>query len=209
MSTPTQAPAFVTLTLTPEQAIELLACAKNGYGDGSFYNLDQESPNEVEQKEAGHAETAIAKLGAAMSAPSVAVPDSIHTLKADAIEKLPKWARDAFKALERERFCAIRELREWVNDQTPGPVMIDEYLCDGSVQGPVRMTRYVQTKGLRIEWQGVRLDITLRGDSSMHENGIQLQWGTLDSRLRAASFIPSSYQSAMLCTPHQLPHATK
>lgn len=136
--------------------------------------------------------------------PMVEPRASVNTLTPEQIAKLPKYAQDAFHALERERFCIARELAEWNDNQTPSPVTIQEHICTGNQRSSEFVARYVQTRDLRIEWQGVRLDIGLRSEGPQHENAITLQWGALDPYTRAVAFVPSSFQSARLQTPDTL-----
>ncbi len=147
---------------------------------------------------------AMAKDAVKPVTPSREVTASANTLTPAQLEKLPKFAQEAFRALERERFTAARELKEWHDSQTPGPVAIQEYVCTGNLRAPELMTRYVNTQNLQIEWKGCRLDISLSSDGPMHEDCIKLQWGPLNPLTRALAFVPSSFQSARLQTPETL-----
>jgi hypothetical protein len=121
----------------------------------------------------------------------------------DKIAKLPKWAQDMFRDLQREREVAIRALNEWTDNQTPSPVFIDELECLGEEKTergspPSRKRRYVQTHRIQIEWAGVVLDVHLR------DEGIALQWGTLDRSMAEVSMVPRSYQQVTLMTKDKM-----
>lgn len=137
--------------------------------------------------------------------PPVVEPNAgVHTLKPEQVERLPKWAQEAFKCLERERFCMARELKEWNDNQTPGPVSIQEYVCTGNQQSPESVTRYVQTQRLRIEWKGCRLDIHLTDNGPQHEDAIDLKWGPTNPHTRSLALVPYSFQAARLIVPENL-----
>ncbi len=108
--------------------------------------------------------------------------------------KLPKWARDEFENLERERFVAVRALREWTDNQTPSSIFIDEYECTGDTEGtgPTSYRRYIQGHKITIVHNGVRLDIILR------DEGIDLSWGDDKRGLFDTALIPRGYQQAYL-----------
>ena len=107
------------------------------------------------------------------------------------IEKLPKWAQEYIRNIEREREVAVNALNEYVDNQTPSPFFIDEMECTGERKGPTIKRRYVQTHKIEIEHQEVSLRIILRDES------IDLQWSG-EKMLGDVAFIPSSYQSARL-----------
>ena len=110
------------------------------------------------------------------------------------LKKLPKWAQKEFEDLERERFVAVRALREYTDNQTPSPIFIDELESTGDTEGtgPALYRRYIQGHRVTIIHNGVRLDIILR------EDGIDLQWGDKQFRSLDVAFIPQSYQRAFL-----------
>ncbi len=115
------------------------------------------------------------------------------------LAKLPKWAQDEFNKLERERFCAVRELKEWRDDQTESPVSIHKFVSDGEQQGPGSYTRYVQTRQLEVKWHGVELRISLHDDGPQHDNSIGLSWnGERALGGTQIAFVPTSFQQASL-----------
>jgi len=109
------------------------------------------------------------------------------------VTKLPKWAQEYIRKVERERDTAVRALNEYVDNQTPAPFYIDELESIGEQRGPSQLRRYIQAHGMRVHHAGVYLDITLR------DGEIDLQWnGNSSFSLSEIAFIPSSHQSARL-----------
>lgn len=107
--------------------------------------------------------------------------------------RLPKWAQDLIRNLRYEREVAIRALNKYCDEQTPGPIYVDELESTGEEQGPSMKRRYFRGDKVSIEWAGVLLDITVR------ERGIDLQWfGSSHRSIRDVAFIPMSHQRACL-----------
>ena len=102
------------------------------------------------------------------------------------IAKLPKWAQDHIKKIERERDIAVRELNEWCDSQTPSKVRIDELVVTGEERGPSHKVRYVQTERATFTHSGVELDVSVFRDGE-----ISLQWSAEDSHGDVA-MIPES-----------------
>lgn len=88
------------------------------------------------------------------------------------VEKLPAWARTLIADLSRQRDVAVRKLTEAVDTDTPSPVYVDDfvYLTSGS---PTRVRRYIQTRSVTIDHQGVILQVYAGSD----RDGIRLMWG--------------------------------
>ena len=109
-------------------------------------------------------------------------------------EKLPKWAQKYIKIIERERFIAVRALREYTDNQTESKFYIDEYECTGEndSHGPSSYRRYIQTHKITVVHQGVRLDVMVRDDH------IDLQWSDDKRSSVQIAFIPRAFQSADL-----------
>jgi len=104
------------------------------------------------------------------------------------IERLPKWAQDHIKDLERQRETAIETLNDALDNQTPGPFFYDW-------PGLVRKRVYVQSGGrVECEYAGVLLRVFVRPDI----NGIGLQWTTPEMSSRDIALIPESYCAARL-----------
>ena len=114
------------------------------------------------------------------------------------IERLPKWAQDHIRDLERQRNAAIRTLNETLDKQTPGPFFYDDMPCtgEGGADGPVFKRIYIQA-GWRIQCEhaGVLLSITVPPDGRKE---IRLQWMTPEMSSRDIALIPESYCAARL-----------
>jgi len=126
------------------------------------------------------------------------------------VAKLPKWAQDRMKALERERDTAVRALNAHVDGQTPSKVYWEEYLSTGeghgdSTTGPTNKRFYVQTDRLVVENCGIRLAINCHGSRDlMHWPGIQLRWSDPFDTQNMVALVPDSFQSAFLIANHNM-----
>lgn len=120
------------------------------------------------------------------------------------IEKLPKWAQDHIRELERERATAIRELNEYCDSQTPAAFFISELVSTGEERGPSAKTHYIQGHQMTVEWEGVRLQIYLRKDSTQAPDGISLQWEDIARHGKHVAFIPVSYQMAHIVSKDRM-----
>ena len=113
------------------------------------------------------------------------------------IEKYPKWLQDYVKKLERQRNEAVRELYEYMDEQTPSPFYISEFLTIESP--PKHFVRYVQAHQMEVNHDGVYLQIILR------DGQIDLSWGSDPNRVtHDVAFIPQSHQSARLVTKENM-----
>ena len=111
----------------------------------------------------------------------------------EGIEKLPKWAQEKVRNLERERDVAVRKLREWEDSQTPSPFQFWDHVCDGDQgTGPSRRVQYVQAHTMDVVHNGVRLSVILR------DEGIDLQYDAERRHMGRVSLVPKSYQQVML-----------
>jgi len=110
----------------------------------------------------------------------------------DKIEKLPKWAQEYIKDLQRQRDVAVRALDKYVDEQPPSPFYTEDLHCTEPVGGPTRRKRYIQAHGMTVQHEGVCLNILLRPEH------IDLQWGTDKNLSREVAFIPSSWMAARL-----------
>jgi len=61
------------------------------------------------------------------------------------IAKLPAWARDYIKTLEWARESAVRSLNEFVDQQKPTDVWIEDHPITGEDTGPSFKRRYLKT----------------------------------------------------------------
>lgn len=114
------------------------------------------------------------------------------------ISKLPKWAQDKIKELERQRLTAINALNQYCDSQTPSPFYIDEYESTGEGYGPSSKRRYIQTYKIEVVHQGVWLSVSLREDC------INLQWGNGPHKHNDVAFIPHSYQNARIVSKENM-----
>lgn len=51
------------------------------------------------------------------------------------IAKLPKWAQDHLRALQRERDESTRISERFTNEQTVQPICVPEHACNRSTEG--------------------------------------------------------------------------
>jgi hypothetical protein len=79
------------------------------------------------------------------------------------VSKLPKWAQDRIRDLERERDTAVTALREAEDAQTPSRIWYDDYHCLGERQGPSSVRHYVQTR--RVTFQMGQREVTVGYDN--------------------------------------------
>lgn len=118
--------------------------------------------------------------------------------------KLPKWARDYFVDVARERDTALRALNNYVDTQTPSAFYIDELECTGEDRGPTSKRRHIQTHKITVQHNGVRLDVSI---NCHHPDAISLQWGSeRGSCERHVAFIPTSFMAAELAPCKEAQH---
>jgi hypothetical protein len=106
--------------------------------------------------------------------------------------KLPKWAQEAFRDLERQRDAAVRALNEFTDSETPSPVYYEDAVCTGEQTGPSFKRHNVQTHCVVFEHTGVKMRVLLRDDH------IDVSWETNDRRNGEVAMIPKSYQQVKL-----------
>lgn len=111
------------------------------------------------------------------------------------LEKLPKWAQEHIKDLNRRMVIAERTLKEYQDAQTPSEFFYDDYLCIGG-GSPQHARRYVQTHKISVVKDGVRADVLLRHD----EPGIEISWGDEKRTCREVALVPTSFQKIKLVT---------
>jgi hypothetical protein len=92
------------------------------------------------------------------------------------LAKLPVWAQEYIRDLQRQRDIAVRELNEWRDQQTPSPFYIDEMVSTGEQQGPSIKRRYIQAHRITCESSGVALDIFAAVSVFENQRNIQLRW---------------------------------
>jgi len=95
------------------------------------------------------------------------------------IAKLPKWAQEHIRDIERQLSAATTALDQIKDQQTPSPIYLDDWYCTP------RMKRYIQspTGHLTIQHAGVHLDIFLAPEKDGQRlHGIELQYAAVESR---------------------------
>ena len=118
----------------------------------------------------------------------------------DKIEKLPKWAQDHIKKIERERDAAQAVLKKAIDEQTPSPVYVDEWNVTP------RVRRNVQTTSNRVcfDYKNVHLEVFLPYDGDgQREEGIELTFGLIEGRGQAVVF-PSGYGKLAIISPEKM-----
>ena len=114
--------------------------------------------------------------------------------------KLPKWAQDHIRTLERQRDAAVQALNEHLDSQTEAPFYFEDHVSTGESNKFFKRF-YVQTHKITVEWAGVELNILLRPS----DNVIDLRWnGIKGSRLQHVAFVPKSFQSAELISKENM-----
>jgi len=108
------------------------------------------------------------------------------------ITKLPKWAQDKIRDVERQRDIAVNALNEYIDDQTPSAFSIDDLICTGEEHGPSFKRRYIQTRQMDIDHAEVHLDIQLRDDY------IDIRYNGGEHCLSEICMTPCSFQNIKL-----------
>ena len=81
------------------------------------------------------------------------------------LARLPKWARDYIRAIERERNVAVKTLTEWEDGQTPSRFFVEEHVSDGAAgTGPSMRVRYIRASMVRYVGAGVDATFIERQD---------------------------------------------
>ena len=60
------------------------------------------------------------------------------------IARLPVWAQEHIRTLQRERDVAVRTLNEFEDRQTKSNVWIEDHVCLGEQSGPTEKRLYLQ-----------------------------------------------------------------
>jgi hypothetical protein len=108
------------------------------------------------------------------------------------ISKLPKWAQDRIKGLERQRETVVEKLNKFCDTQTKSPIFIDDLVCTGEKSGPSEKRQYIQSTKVEVSHSGVYLLIICR------DGYIDLSWCDTKYGCKEVAFIPTSHQSARL-----------
>lgn len=113
------------------------------------------------------------------------------------IVKLPKWAQDHIKKLERERETAIRSLNEYVDAQTESPIFYDDLVLTGEEQGPSSKRVYIQSHGIEVIHNGVHLSLLLR-------DNIELRCENVKRVTSFVAFVPTSLNAMSLVSKENM-----
>jgi hypothetical protein len=116
------------------------------------------------------------------------------------IEKLPKWAQDEFRSLQRERDTAVRKLQEYEDAQTESPISYTSLVSDGAADvGPSIRTRYINgTNKIEFEHKGVHLRVMLTEECPSRSDGIHVSWSVGQNSVGEIAMIPDGFQSIRL-----------
>lgn len=113
------------------------------------------------------------------------------------LDRLPKYAQQYIRSLERANDCLRKKLKRDRDAQTPSKISYEEFVNTGESHETER--RYVQAERIVVINDGVHLTV------NCYRSGIELQWGVPTKHgsptLGDISFIPSSYQAAKLINP--------
>lgn len=115
------------------------------------------------------------------------------------IDKLPKWAQQRIRLLERDLEELTKALLARDDTTTVSPFRIEHYAC---INGQHQIVNQFVQEGHRmvVEHEGVRLEITLpRGNQG--RQGIELKWDGDKGQLKDVIFQPYSFQAARLMMP--------
>lgn len=95
------------------------------------------------------------------------------------IHKLPKWAQQHIKDLERRLDVAKRKLDEYTNDQSPDKFYVQDFLCDENP--PRSVTHHIQGSSISCKHAGVMLRVLCReGRSQCGRPHIDITYTTED-----------------------------
>jgi hypothetical protein len=88
------------------------------------------------------------------------------------LNKLPKWAQEYIRNIERDRELSVRALNEFVDTQTESPIWVDEGVCTGEESGPAFKRHYIQAYQVtfRVGTQEVYIGLDLRDSSELKIN---------------------------------------
>lgn len=120
---------------------------------------------------------------------------------AEKLAKLPAWAQEHIKTLQRERDVAVRELTEFLDNQKPSRVFTEHYIapCIGELR-PSQERVYVHPDyAVVMEAHDIRVRLTNEHGSTNNES-ICLQWEDIGRKCRDVALVPLSYNMVRLIT---------
>ena len=108
------------------------------------------------------------------------------------ITKLPKWAQEKIRDLERQRQEAVSALRDFTEAHDTGAVRCRLLVCDGESKGPTYREVRFDARWIEIEHAGVKLDVTLPSDE------IRVAYSTPGRASGCVYLQPTSFQQFKL-----------
>lgn len=116
-------------------------------------------------------------------------------------QKLPKWAQERIRELERQRDEALKALNQWKDDQKPSKFSSTFPLCTGEAQGPTFKEVFFHpcADGITVRHSGIELMV-----SAFEDEGIHLRWSAQNTACGEVAFIPTSFQNACMKHPSKL-----
>ena len=115
------------------------------------------------------------------------------------IKKLPVWAQEHIKDLDRRMVLAERALNEYNDSQTPSEFYYEDYVCVGG-GSPKYFRRYLQTNKVTIVHEGVQVDVLVRE----HEPEIEIGWSDPNRLVREVAMVPKSFQQIKIIHPSKI-----
>ncbi len=113
------------------------------------------------------------------------------------IEKLPKWAQEHIRVIERQRDSARDALRNFKDSQTESPIHYELHPCTGEKPGPSFIKHFIQSNAVKFNYAGVNLDV------SIWDNQISISWSGNDG-LRGVAMVPYGYNQVKLISKSNL-----
>lgn len=120
------------------------------------------------------------------------------------ITKLPKWAQEHIRKIERERETAVDALNKYVDSQTPSAFSIQELECTGENPAPSFKTRYISTNRMTITHRGIELNIYITDGDRSRSPGIHLQWSATKRGMSEVAMVPTSFNAVALITKEDM-----
>lgn len=103
--------------------------------------------------------------------------------------KLPRWAQDHIKDLQRERDTAVRCLNEFQDAQTASSFYVSRLECTGESQGPTEKRHYIQTDRIHFVWGGNNFEISLPTHKPYHLPTLRSNTGRLVLHMNCANTV--------------------
>lgn len=105
------------------------------------------------------------------------------------VAKLPKWAQEHIKNLDRALEATERALQEYVDEQTPSPIEVSDVVCGSRTRS---VKRYVQATSIKVTSAGVKATV------STDEKGISVMYEGKNRASGDVALIPRASNSIFL-----------